>query len=79
MTTYLTTTDNGTGIAPEYLDKIFNPFYTTHTLESSKGLGLSIVYNIVTIALHGEIKCESVLGEGTTFKIRLPKVTSLRT
>lgn len=67
--------DDGNGISPENLNKIFNPFYTTHTLESSKGLGLSIVYNIITIALHGEITCESEEGKGTTFKIVLPKST----
>ena len=61
--------DEGIGIGEEELDHIFEPFYTTR--ERGSGLGLSISYKIVA-AHKGEISAESVLGQGTTFEIRLP-------
>ena len=61
--------DEGIGIGEEGLDHIFEPFYTTR--ERGSGLGLSISYKIVA-AHKGEISAESVLGQGTTFMIRLP-------
>ena len=76
---YVDISDNGNGISSDKLDKIFDPFYTTLTLESSKGLGLGIVYNIITIALHGEITCESTEGKGSTFKMVFPKITAKKT
>jgi len=61
--------DTGCGIGPENLASIFNPFFTTKPQGS--GLGLSIVYRIV--AEHdGDIQVESLVGEGTTFKVLLP-------
>lgn len=65
--------DNGKGIAPEHLDKIFEPFYTTRRGRGGTGLGLHILYNLVTQQLHGQVRCESVLGQGTTFTLLLPQ------
>jgi signal transduction histidine kinase len=63
--------DNGSGIAPEHLSRVFDPFFTTKPVGSGTGLGLSISQNIIH-AYSGEITCESVLGEGTKFRILLP-------
>lgn len=64
-------TDTGIGIAKENLEKIFNPFYTTKEPGKGTGLGLYIVYNEVK-KLNGDITVESVLGEGTKFKVVIP-------
>ncbi|MEJ2690261.1 MAG: ATP-binding protein, partial [Deltaproteobacteria bacterium] len=65
----VTVSDSGTGIAPELLDKIFDPYFTTK--KQGSGLGLSVSYSI--IARHGgQLSVESVPGEGTTFRIYLP-------
>jgi signal transduction histidine kinase len=64
--------DDGKGIAPEHLGKIFDPFFTTGRDRGSTGLGLHIVYNLVTAKLHGSISVDSRLGEGTRFTIDLP-------
>ena len=67
-------TDTGTGIKPEDLDNIFDPFYTTKSAGSGTGLGLSIVYSI--IRTHGgTIEARSEVGQGTTFSICLPIIT----
>lgn len=63
--------DDGPGIAPEHLPRIFDLFYTTKPLGLSTGLGLSICHRIVT-ELGGELVCDSVPGEGATFVVRLP-------
>lgn len=65
--------DNGKGIAPEHLDKIFEPFYTTRRGRGGTGLGLHILYNLVTQQMHGSVHCDSVLGQGTTFTLLLPQ------
>lgn len=65
--------DNGAGIAKENLSKIFEPFFTTNRTQGGSGLGLSVVYNLITGKLGGKIACESKVGEGTTFNIILPK------
>lgn len=66
--------DTGVGIKPEYLDKIFDTFFTTKT-ESVKGvgLGLSVCYGFI-VDHGGDIKVESQPGEGTTFKVILPAI-----
>jgi PAS domain S-box-containing protein len=64
--------DTGFGIAPEVLPRIFDPFYTTKPVGVGTGLGLSICHGIVT-SLGGDIRVESALGRGTTFRVRLPR------
>ena len=61
--------DTGTGINPEDLTHIFDPYFTTKA--SGTGLGLAIVHNIIE-AHEGEIKVDSMLGQGTTITILLP-------
>jgi signal transduction histidine kinase len=65
----LTIADDGPGIAPEVLDKLFQPFVTTKP--TGNGLGMSICYGIVS-SHHGTIAIASALGQGTTVSIRLP-------
>ena len=63
--------DNGGGIHPEHLSKIFNPFYTTKEVGKGTGLGLAISHRIM--AEHGgSIDVESKLGEGTRFTLKFP-------
>lgn len=64
--------DNGKGMNDKVLNQIFDPFFTTRRGNGGSGLGMHIVYNLVVHQLSGEIKCESKLGEGTHFLIRLP-------
>jgi len=63
--------DNGTGIEPENIEKIFDPFYTTKQAGKGTGLGLAVSYNILK-ELKGDISVLSQPGEGTTFTVRLP-------
>lgn len=65
--------DTGSGIPPEILTKIFDPFYTTKEVGKGTGLGLSISYDI--IKKHGgDIQVESEVGKGTIFTLRIPIV-----
>jgi signal transduction histidine kinase len=63
--------DNGKGIPPKILDKIFQPFFTTKPTGEGTGLGLSLSYDIVK-AHGGDITVDSKPEEGTTFTVRLP-------
>jgi two-component system, NtrC family, sensor kinase len=65
--------DNGTGIAPEVRDKLFQPFFTTKPTGEGTGLGLSISWDIVTQQHGGTIEVDSEVGEFTEFTIRLPR------
>jgi two-component system, NtrC family, sensor kinase len=65
-------TDNGCGIPPENLGKIFDPFFTTARNRGGTGLGLNIVYNLVTQKLQGTIEVQSEMNQGTHFNILLP-------
>jgi signal transduction histidine kinase len=65
--------DNGTGIAPEIRDKLFQPFVTTKPTGEGTGLGLSIAYDIVTQQHGGTIAVDSAPSEFTEFTIRLPR------
>jgi two-component system cell cycle sensor histidine kinase/response regulator CckA len=64
--------DEGTGIPPEILDKIWEPFFSTKEVGKGTGLGLSTVYGIVK-QTGGYIFCDSVVGRGTKFSIYLPR------
>jgi two-component system, cell cycle sensor histidine kinase and response regulator CckA len=64
-------TDNGVGIDPEYLERVFDSFFTTKPVGKGTGLGLSISHSIIN-SMFGEISVESSLGKGTTFTISLP-------
>jgi len=68
----LTYSDDGKGIPPENLDKIFDPFFTTNRTKGGSGLGLNIVYNIVSQKLRGSITVESAPEAGTKFTITIP-------
>jgi GAF domain-containing protein len=65
--------DNGTGIPPEFRDRLFQPFFTTKPTGEGTGLGLSISYDIITQQHGGTIAVESTFGEFTEFTIRLPR------
>jgi signal transduction histidine kinase len=64
--------DNGNGIPPAILERIFNPFFTTKPAGSGTGLGLSISYDIVVNEHHGNLSVESAEGEFAEFTIKLP-------
>jgi two-component system cell cycle sensor histidine kinase/response regulator CckA len=65
-------TDTGTGIPPEIVDKIFEPFFSTKEVGKGTGLGLSTVYGIVK-QTGGFVYVDSAAGRGTTFRIFLPR------
>lgn len=67
----ITISDNGPGIPKSYLDKIFQPFFTTKPTGQGTGLGLSISYDIIK-ARGGTLRVDSTEQEGTTFHIELP-------
>lgn len=67
----LTVTDNGMGIRPENLEKIFAPFFTTKPVGKGTGLGLSVCYGIIE-SMGGTMEVGSEEGLGTTFTIHLP-------
>ncbi len=64
--------DNGAGIAPEYLEKVFETFFTTKPVGVGTGLGLSISREIVENKHGGKLVCQSSPGLGTEFSITLP-------
>ncbi len=65
--------DNGTGIAKQDMDKIFQPFFTTKPTGTGAGLGLSIAYDIVVQEHHGQINIDSQEGDYTQLTIRIPE------
>ena len=69
----LSISDNGPGIPPEHMDRVFEPFFTTMEVGEGTGLGLSICYGIIR-QHDGDLWAESIPGEGATFHIELPIV-----
>ncbi len=67
--------DNGKGIPNEHQSKIFDPFFTTRRGSGGSGLGLNIVYNLVTGTLKGTISFASSAQEGTLFRVSFPYIT----
>jgi signal transduction histidine kinase len=65
--------DNGAGMTPDVQRQAFDPFFTTRRNDGGTGLGLHIVYNLVTQQLGGRMMLDSRLGQGTTFRIIMPK------
>jgi two-component system NtrC family sensor kinase len=64
--------DDGSGIAPDILERIFEPFVTTKESGKGVGLGLAVSHNIIE-RHHGRIEVESEIGKGTTFAVSLPQ------
>jgi len=64
--------DDGAGMAPQILEHVFDPFFTTD-LGQGMGLGLHLVYNLVTQRLGGGIGCESLPGHGVHFHLEVPR------
>ena len=65
--------DDGNGIPAANLRRIFDPFFTTRLGRGGSGLGLHIVYNMVTRVLGGRLEVSSQLGVGTTFTLAMPR------
>lgn len=74
----LVVSDDGCGIAPENIERIFNPFFTTRLGSGGSGLGLHITYNQVTGMLGGQIRAESTPGAGTRFVLTMPRIAPRR-
>lgn len=66
--------DNGCGIPPENLARVFDPFFTTKLGQGGSGLGMHIVYNLVTEVLGGVVELKSEADAGTSLIIRLPLI-----
>lgn len=66
--------DNGSGIPAEILPRIFEPFFTTKGVGKGTGLGLAMVHSIIT-KMNGSIDCQSEMGVGTRFSIKLPCIS----
>jgi signal transduction histidine kinase len=71
--------DDGAGMTPEVQRQAFNPFFTTRRSEGGTGLGLHIVYNLVTQQLGGRMMLDSKPGQGTTFRIIIPRAARAAT
>ncbi len=68
----ISVSDTGVGIPDEYLSRVFDPFFTTRLGQGGSGLGLHIVYNLVTKTLGGSIRVDSAPGKGACFTMELP-------
>jgi signal transduction histidine kinase/ActR/RegA family two-component response regulator len=64
-------TDSGSGMPPDVVERVFEPFFTTKSDRVGTGLGLAVVFSIVR-QHGGSISCQSVVGQGTTFRLLLP-------
>ncbi len=66
--------DDGIGMDAKTVKQVFDPFFTTKRNRGGTGLGMQIVYNIVTQKLNGDISCNSSLGKGVEFLIKVPLI-----
>lgn len=64
--------DYGVGMSQSTLEKLYEPFFTTKRGSGGSGLGMNIVFNLVTQRLHGTIECTSAENAGTEFIIEFP-------
>ncbi len=71
---YASISDTGSGIPEQVLDRIFDPFFTTKEMNEGTGMGLSISHEIVK-RHRGELLVESIVGQGTTFTVKLPRAS----
>jgi signal transduction histidine kinase len=69
----ITVADDGVGMSEEVRTRAFDPFFTTRRNHGGTGLGLHVIFNIVTQSLGGRLVLESAPGHGTTFRIRIPR------
>ena len=67
--------DCGTGIPPAVLARIFDPFFTTKPRGQGTGVGLAVVYQVVSYA-GGFVRVETAVGQGSTFRVYFPRVSS---
>ncbi len=65
-------TDQGEGIKPEHISKLYDPMFTTKPFGEGSGLGLTIVHQNVTTHFGGKIEVESTSGKGTEFRLFFP-------
>jgi PAS domain S-box-containing protein len=65
--------DDGAGIQPDHLGRVFDPFFTTARTRGGTGLGLHIVHNLVVNRLGGSVAMHSLVGEGSRLRIQLPR------
>ena len=68
---HLDVADTGVGMSPAVRDRVFDPFFTTKPLGEGTGIGLAVVYGVIS-AHEGTVDIESAVGEGTTVRITLP-------
>ena len=64
--------DDGCGVHPDHIKQLFDPFYTTKQGQGGTGLGLHIIYNLVTQKLKGQIQCQGKRGQGLHYTINIP-------
>ncbi len=64
--------DNGCGMPEDIRRRVFDPFFTTRRGEGRSGLGLHIACNLATQLLGGSLSCESEVGKGSSFYVRIP-------
>ena len=69
----ISVTDTGSGIAPEHIEKVFQPFFTTKGPEAGSGLGLSMIYGFAKQS-GGHVHIDTELGKGTTVRLYLPRL-----
>ena len=69
--------DNGSGIPPNVIDKIFDPYFSTKKKDEGTGLGLAVVKDIIEVIHKGKVSVESEIDKGTVFKILIPTTNTV--